>query len=527
MTSAALFLIVVALAGLSAIRLASRLAPLNSEFPAKTVIATLLAGLGAAGELGVLQAAPWAIVVILVLAPLYVFGPLALIALVRAGAWRGARSLMRLLYWSTEGRAALGRLLAQAALQEGNAAAALGLAPRHDALLLSLAHLLEGDWEGVLAVEAPHPAGDDADNAHLIAAARIEALLELGQVEQAQHETQALRTRFEAGRQGPLGYRAVVLSEARLAADRGDFEKARELLEQPLVGARPADLFRILGRAGERAGRPEMAAKAYSAAYGASRGEQRKRFAAELTRLGVAVPKRATGVSARPWATYALAASLALAYGAQLLFDRSYGLVRALGQLYEASSVVAAFLQQLPGLPAIGAWWRYLSYAFLHGNLVHIGFNLWVLFDIGRLYERRRGWGDLLAAFVAGTVIGAHLTTIFQAGQPLILVGASGGILGVAGALLAEALLSRNAADRLLLRSLAQWMLILLAFSVAVPGVSLWGHVGGVVGGFIYGLLRVRLPLGKGFSQAVGFLAIGLMVLALVSAISTVVPLLP
>ncbi len=527
MTSAALFLIILALAGLSAVRWATRMAPLTSELPAKTFIATLLAALGAASEVGWLKAAPWLIVIILVLAPIYVFGPLALIALVRAGAWRVARGVMRLLYWSPEGRAALGRLLAQAALQEGNAVAALGLAPRHDALLLSLAHLLEGDWQAVLAVDAPHAAGGEADNAHLIAAARIEALLELGQVEQAQHEMQALKTRFEAGKQGPLGYRAVVLSEARLAAYSGDFESARQLLEQPLVGARPADLYRILGRAGERAGRSELAAKAYSAAYSASRGEQRQRFAADLARLGVEFPKSSVGLAARPWATYGLAVSLALAYGAQWLFDGSHGLAAALWGVDKASSVLAAFLQQLPGLPAVGAWWRYLSYAFLHGNLVHIGFNLWVLLDIGRLYERRRGWGDLLASFVAGTVVGAYLTTIFQAGQALILVGASGGILGVAGALLAEALLSRNAADKLLLRSLLQWMLLLLVFSVAVPGVSLWGHVGGVVGGFAYGVMRMRLPLGKRYSQAVGILAIGLMVLALISAVSTVLPLLP
>ena len=126
MTSAALFLIILALAGLSAVRWATRMAPLTSELPAKTFIATLLAALGAASEVGWLKAAPWVIVIILVLAPIYVFGPLALIALVRAGAWRVARGVMRLLYWSPEGRAALGRLLAQAALQEGNAVAALG-----------------------------------------------------------------------------------------------------------------------------------------------------------------------------------------------------------------------------------------------------------------------------------------------------------------------------------------------------------------------------------------------------------------
>ena len=182
-------------------------------------------------------------------------------------------------------------------------------------------------------------------------------------------------------------------------------------------------------------------------------------------------------------------------------------ITQALGTLFQPSNLVAAFLQGMPALPAAEAWWRYLSYAFLHGNFVHLGFNLWVLYDIGRHYEQRRGWGDMLAAFTLGTAAGAWLTSIFQAGQQLILVGASGGILGVAGALLAEALLGRSQSDRLLLRSLMQWMVILLLFSLAVPGVSLWGHVGGVVGGFVYGIARLRLPVGQRFAQAAGLKA--------------------
>src|SRR5690606_12027877 len=138
-------------------------------------------------------------------------------------------------------------------------------------------------------------------------------------------------------------------------------------------------------------------------------------------------------------------------------------------QVFEPSSLIAAYLQGLPGIPAGDAWWRFVTYGFVHGNVVHIGFNLWVLLDLGRLYERRRGWGDLIAAFVAGTVGGALLTSVAQAGQPLILVGASGGILAIAGALLADALLRRSAEDRLLLRSLLQWMALIMLFSV-LPG---------------------------------------------------------
>lgn len=527
MSSAFLLLLITFLAGLSASRWAARLAPLASELPAKTLIATLLAGLAAAAELGLLSAPAWLVLTATILSPIYVFAPLLLLYLVRAGRRRPVQFLQRALYWTAEGRHALGRLLAQAALQEGDPETALALATERDALLLVQAHLLEGEWEAVLDVDAPLPAGPHADNAHLVAAARIEALLELGRAEEARVEFEALRTRFEAGRQGPLGYRAVVLSEARLKAHAGDFEGARELLEQPLVGVRPTTLYRILGVGAERAGRHDVAARAFAAGHAGASGRQRERLEGDLLRLGVEPPAKPRRLERRPLATYLLAASLGVAFVAQFLFDRSYGNVAALGTLFQPSSLVAAFLQGLPGLPAADAWWRYLSYAFVHGNFVHIGFNVWVLLDIGRIYERRRGWGDLLASFTLGTAAGAWLTTIFQEGQQLILVGASGGVLGVAGALLAEALLGRSQADRLLLRSLVQWMLLLLVFSVAVPGVSLWGHVGGVLGGFAYGLARVRLPLGQRFSQAAGMTSVALIALALFSALSTILPLLP
>lgn len=501
------------------------MAPLWSEFPAKTLIATALAGLAAAAEYGAIDAPSWLIAVATVVGPLFVFGPLLLVYLVRNGGWRVARVVLQALYWTPEGRGALGRLLAQAALQEGQPEAALALSAQRDSLLLAQAHLLEGDYEAVLKVEQRPLTAASPDNAHLLAAARVEALLEMGRLEEARNELNALRTRFEAGHQGPLGHRAVVLSEARVRAMEGDFEGVRKLLEQPLVGARPGTLYRVLGTAAERAGQLQVAVKAYAAAFANSRGTERERARQDLARLGAepaAVPARR-----RSYATYALALTLAAAYVAQIAFDNSYGMVRALGTLFQPSNVVAAFLQGLPALPAADAWWRYLSYAFLHGNFIHLAFNLWVLYDIGRHYELRRSWGDMLAAFTLGTAAGAWLTTIFQAGQQLVLVGASGGILGVAGALLAEALLGRSQADRLLLRSLVQWMAILLLFSVAVPGVSLWGHVGGVAGGLVYGLLRLRLPLGPRFAQAAGLLSVALLALAVYASLSTVLPLLP
>src|SRR5690606_6583333 len=243
-----------------------------------------------------------------------------------------------------------------------------------------------------------------------------------------------------------------------------DVETVGRLLTQPLVGAAPNVLYAIMARAAERSGRYESAQRLYAQAYTGAGGALKERYAARLTALGGELPTPTVSARLKSPVTYILMAVLACAYLGQLLVDRLIGTVGLLGQHFNASSLIAAYLQGLPGVPAVDAWWRYVTYAFVHGNLVHIGFNLWVLFDLGRIFERRSGWGDLLTAFLAGTFGGALLTGVMQVGQPLILVGASGGILGVAGALLASALRRRNAADTVLLKSLLQWMALIMLF---------------------------------------------------------------
>jgi rhomboid protease GluP len=474
------------------------------------------------------------VVVASVLGSVNVFGPVLMVALVRAGRGKLAGTLVKLLYRTDGGRAAVGRLLAQAALQVGDTRAARELAGSTDASVLTQALQQERDWDGVLAlgadpglVSSSTRAAPVVGNEWLLAEARIEALVELDRLAEARAEVQAMNATFDAtpAAQTPLAFRSLTLSKARVAAAAGDVESVKALVQQSMVGVRPATLYGILGRAADRAGAHEAAVKLFTQAAAEGRGRPRGFYEAEVVRLGGTVPARSVVTVTKTPVTLVLVAVLAVAYGAQVLVDRVSGLVIVLGQYIDPSTLIAAYVQGIPGLPAAGAWWRNLTYAFVHGNLVHVGFNLWVLFDIGRMYERRRGWGDLLAAFVIGTAGGAWLTSVMQAGQPLVLVGASGGVLGLAGALLADALFSRSGTDMTLVRSLLQWMALILLFSV-LPGVSLWGHAGGVMGGFVYGALRGRVP-GRTTGTVVGSAAACLLALALFSAVSTMVPLLP
>lgn len=534
MSGLTLYLVVLAVAGLASLRLALRLAPPVSELPAAALAATAAAGYGAAIGLRYVDGPSWLPGAAAVIGSFVVFGPLAALALVRSGRWRAGKLLAtRVLAQTQVGRASLSRWLSQAALNEGDAEAAVALAPDGDPLLASYAHLLTGEWqealrEAVVSANALASEGVAPASAALPVAAKVEALIELGRLEEAEAEVRRLAELFEASRADPIAYRLLVIAQARLVAERGDLRRVRDLFGQPLVGARPAVLYQIVARAGERAGEATVAVRALQQAHAAAKGALKQRLAARLEAMGAGPETAAPAARAFvPVGTLALSAALALAYAGQVLVDRIWGQVRVLGQVFDASTLIAAYLQGLPGVPSAGAWWRHLSYAFVHGNLPHIAFNLWVLYDIGRLYERRRGWGELLAAFAVGVAGGAALTGLVQAGQPLALVGASGGVLGVAGALLADAMARRDQADRALLRSLLQWMAFMVLFSLAVPGVSLWGHVGGLLGGFSYAYLRAALPRSRALSWALGLAAAGALATSLGLGFAAVIPLLP
>src|SRR5205814_344709 len=77
--------------------------------------------------------------------------------------------------------------------------------------------------------------------------------------------------------------------------------------------------------------------------------------------------------------------------------------------------------------------WQLLSYAFLHGNLVHIFFNMFALFMFGRALEAYWG-GRRLVTFYLVCVLTAALTQLLVqsgSGAQEEVIGASGGVFGV------------------------------------------------------------------------------------------------
>jgi membrane associated rhomboid family serine protease len=516
MSQLALLALVVAVTGIYAVRWTRRLAPPWSELPAKTAAATALAGLVVIAELAGAAATPTVRVVATALATLYVLAPLLATALARAGGYRVAEGAVAALYWTEPARDGLRRLLAQVALRRGDLEPAGRLIP-DGATLLRVQWLARQErWDEVLE-RVDDVAAEDAetrDNLWLAEGARVRALLARDRLEEAAERVERLAHEAERPDAGPILARVAQMAQVRLAAARGRLDEAQRRLQPPPPGVPPHELFEVLARAADRAGHT-AAGELWTRAFAAAPPPLRERYAERIRAAGREVPEVRPR---RPLGTWALTGTLLAAYLGQLSLDRwATPVVTALGRL-EPSQAVAAFLLGVPGPSGAEAWWRFLSYAFVHGNLIHIALNAWVLFDIGRLYEARRHWGDLVAAFTLGTAMGAYLTQVAQGGQVVVLVGASGGVLGVAGALLADVLRGRGSGDRVLARSLLQWMALIALLSVAVPGVSLWGHVGGVVGGLLWGFARQGLPRGRQLSGAAGGVSLGLLAVAVVAA---------
>ena len=140
---------------------------------------------------------------------------------------------------------------------------------------------------------------------------------------------------------------------------------------------------------------------------------------------------------------------------------------------------------------ANGQWWRVVTCMFLHFGLVHLGFNMWVLWDLGRLVERLVGHvGFLVLYFVSG--IAGSLASLTW--NPLVVSGgASGAVFGVVGALLGLIALRRDTIPAPVLthlwKSMGVFVVYNTIFGIIVPGIDMAAHLGGLVAGFGCGLV--------------------------------------
>lgn len=139
--------------------------------------------------------------------------------------------------------------------------------------------------------------------------------------------------------------------------------------------------------------------------------------------------------------------------------------------------------------------WRVLASSFLHYNLLHIGMNMLALFSLGSVLERLAGpWRMLTLYLVCAVGAGALSAAMHGPGQ--VSLGASGAIMGLAGALMAPRWRRAPGFPQGLALRLHQWLLrsLLLTFGIGLALVAFGtpildnaAHTGGLLTGFTIG----------------------------------------
>jgi membrane associated rhomboid family serine protease len=135
-----------------------------------------------------------------------------------------------------------------------------------------------------------------------------------------------------------------------------------------------------------------------------------------------------------------------------------------------------------------GEWWRLLSACFLHGGIIHLLLNMYGLFMGGMMVEFAMGRWKFLTAYLVSGIAGSAVSYYFH--DEVLSVGASGAVFGVFG--MALGMLSVPAGenkDRLkMLGNLALYMVISLIYGMK-EGIDNWAHGGGLVAGYLIGLV--------------------------------------
>jgi membrane associated rhomboid family serine protease len=207
--------------------------------------------------------------------------------------------------------------------------------------------------------------------------------------------------------------------------------------------------------------------------------------------------------------TYGILALSCIFYGISLLWTLRLNGTGGFGGVmgFDLGGIDGSVLQQLgASLPLaynLQDPWRFVMAVFLHGSLLHIGFNMLALMNLGPLVEELYGSARYLFIYVL-TGISGYVVSSFRGH---FSVGGSGAIMGLVGVLLGMTFGRQNANAKALQGQLVFWTLINLAFGFSSSGIDNYAHIGGLAVGFLLGrILDSRPPMSAAESKSAGIL---------------------
>lgn len=159
-------------------------------------------------------------------------------------------------------------------------------------------------------------------------------------------------------------------------------------------------------------------------------------------------------------------------------------------------------------LVAAGEWWRIITSGFLHVNLIHIGFNMLLLFQLGSILEPALGRLRFTAVYFVSLLCGSFGVLLLSPNSPT--VGASGAVFGLMGAMF---IAQRSRGIDPFASGIGGVIAINLLLTFTLPRISIGGHVGGLLGGVACAWLLYEGSRSMGVKQSLGAV-VGLGVVA-------------
>ncbi len=133
-------------------------------------------------------------------------------------------------------------------------------------------------------------------------------------------------------------------------------------------------------------------------------------------------------------------------------------------------------------------YWRLITAGFLHSGLLHIGFNMYILYWLGTMLEPSLGHVRFIALYFASLLAGSFGALLLSPNA--VTVGASGAVFGLMGAAF---VMQRARGIDPMQSGIGPVILFNLALSFLIPNISIGGHLGGLVGGAAAAFAMERL----------------------------------
>ena len=203
----------------------------------------------------------------------------------------------------------------------------------------------------------------------------------------------------------------------------------------------------------------------------------------------------------QPTATYILIAINVL------IFLGAGGFNRAISSPVEQDFLLAGVLV------ADGDYWRLITSGFLHSGPFHIMFNMYALYWLGTMLEPVLGHVRFVALYVASLLAGSFGVLLLTAPDRWT-VGASGAVFGL---MAAAFVLQRERGIDPMQSGLGVVIALNLGITFLIPGISIGGHLGGLVGGAIAAFAMERMP-----TRSVGAGVAACAAVAVISAVGAI-----